>query len=176
MTATSGPGLSLMSEMLGLGSIAELPSVIVNVQRGGPSTGIPTKSEKSDLFHAVFAGHGDMPRVVIAPTDVEDTYHATVDAFNIAEEFQVPVILLTDQLIGQRRETIDAAALTHDVKERRVAHPEDLEEFRRYRETPDGVSPMSIPGVAGGMYQTNGLEHDERGRPNSMFLVHEKMK
>jgi 2-oxoglutarate/2-oxoacid ferredoxin oxidoreductase subunit alpha len=175
MTATSGPGLSLMSEMLGLGSIAELPSVIVNVQRGGPSTGIPTKSEQSDLFHAVFAGHGDMPRVVIGATDVEDAYHATVDAFNIAEEFQVPVILLSDQLIGQRRETIDASAIAHDVKERRLAHPEDLENFRRYRETPDGVSPMSIPGVAGGMYQTNGLEHDERGRPSSMFLVHEKM-
>ena len=175
MTATSGPGLSLMSEMLGLASMSEVPAVIVNVQRGGPSTGLPTKSEQSDLFHAVFAGHGDTPRVVISTTDVEDTYHATVDAFNIAEEFQLPVIVLTDQLIGQRRETIDAAALTHDVKNRRLVHPEDLADFKRYRETPDGVSPMSVPGVAGGMYQTNGLEHDERGRPNSMFLVHEKM-
>ncbi|HEV2718989.1 MAG TPA: 2-oxoacid:acceptor oxidoreductase subunit alpha [Thermoanaerobaculia bacterium] len=175
MTATSGPGLSLMSEMLGLASISETPAVIVNVQRGGPSTGVPTKSEQSDLFHAVFAGHGDTPRVVISATDVEDAYHATVDAFNIAEQFQTPVIVLTDQLIGQRRETIDAAAITHEVKERRLVHPEDLENFQRYRETPDGVSPMSIPGIAGGMYQTNGLEHDERGRPNSNFLVHEKM-
>jgi len=175
MTATSGPGLSLMSEMLGLASISEVPAVIVNVQRGGPSTGIPTKSEQSDLLHAVFAGHGDTPRVVISATDVEDAYHATVDAFNIAEEFQIPVIVLSDQLIGQRRETIDAALLKHDVKERRLVHPEDLEDFQRYRETPDGVSPMSIPGIAGGMYQTNGLEHDERGRPSSMFLVHEKM-
>ena len=175
MTATSGPGLSLMAEMLGLASMSEVPAVIVNVQRGGPSTGIPTKSEQSDLFHAVFAGHGDMPRVVISATDVEDSYHATVDAFNIAEEFQIPVIVLTDQLIGQRRETIDAASITHGVKERRMVHPEDLEDFKRYRETPDGVSPMSIPGVAGGMYQTNGLEHDERGRPSSMYLVHEKM-
>ncbi len=175
MTATSGPGLSLMSEMLGLASIAETPAVIVNIQRGGPSTGVPTKSEQSDLFHAVFAGHGDTPRVVISATDVADAYHATVDAFNIAEEFQTPVIVLSDQLIGQRRETIDAATLRHEVKQRRLVHPEDLEDFKRYRETPDGVSPMSIPGIAGGMYQTNGLEHDERGRPNSNFLVHEKM-
>src|SRR5437763_1471080 len=130
MTATSGPGLSLMSEMLGLSSMAEVPAVIVNVQRGGPSPGLPTKSGESDLLHAVFASHGDTPRAVIAPCDVEDSYHATVDAFNIAEEFQLPVIVLTDQLIAQRRETIDAPSLTHEVKGRRLVHPEDLEDFK----------------------------------------------
>ena len=175
MTATSGPGLSLMTEMLGLSAIAEIPAVIVNVQRGGPSTGIPTKSEQSDLMHAVFGGHGDMPRVVLAPCDVEDSFHATVDAFNIAEEFQVPVIVLSDQLIAQRRETIDAETLTHDVVQRRIAIPQHGEEFRRYADTSDGVSPMTVPGIAGGMYQTNGLEHDEAGRPSSMFVVHEAM-
>ena len=175
MTATSGPGLSLMAEMLGLSSIAEIPSVIVNVQRGGPSTGIPTKSEQADLLHAVFASHGDTPRVVIAPCDVEDSFHATVEAFNIAEEFQVPAIVLSDQLIAQRRETIDAEALTHDVRGRRVAEIKEGEPYRRYKDTEDGVSPMSIPGQAGGVYQTNGLEHDERGRPSAMFVVHEKM-
>jgi len=176
MTATSGPGLSLMSEMLGLASIAEVPSVIVNVQRGGPSTGIPTKSEQSDLLHGVFGSHGDTPRVVLAPCDVEDAYHITVEAFNIAEEFQTPVIVLSDQLIGQRRETIDASALVHEVSDRRLALPGEVESgYRRYAETLDGISPMSIPGMPGGMYQTNGLEHDDRGRPNSMYLVHEKM-
>ena len=100
MTATSGPGLSLMTEMLGLASMAELPCVVVNVQRGGPSTGLPTKSEQSDLFQAVFAGHGDMPRVVLACSDVEDSFHTTVDAFNIAEEYQIPVIVLSDQLVA----------------------------------------------------------------------------
>src|SRR3954470_6932151 len=159
MTATSGPGLSLMAEMLGLASIAEIPAVIVNVQRGGPSTGIPTKSEQSDLMHALYASHGDTPRVVIACNDVEDSYHATVDAFNIAEEFQLPVILLTDQSIAQRRETIAAEALEHEVVERRLAH--DISDYKRYRITDDGVSPMTVPGQAGGMYQTNGLEHDE---------------
>ncbi len=173
MTATSGPGLSLMSEMLGLSSIAEVPTVIVNVQRGGPSTGIPTKSEQSDLLHALYASHGDTPRVVLACCDVEDAFHTTVDAFNIAEEYQVPVVLLSDQLIGQRRETIEASALEHDVAQRRLAEPS--EKYRRYEDTADGVSPMSIPGMADGMYQTNGLEHDELGRPNSMFVVHERM-
>lgn len=174
MTATSGPGLSLMSEMLGLSSIAEIPSVVVNVQRGGPSTGIPTKSEQSDLFHAVYGGHGDMPRVVLGCSDVEDAFHTTVDAFNIAEEFQLPVIVLSDQLIAQRRETIDAASLVHDVVQRRVPQEPDAS-YRRYAMTEDGVSPMTVPGIAGGMYQTNGLEHDEQGRPSSMFITHERM-
>ncbi len=175
MTATSGPGLSLMSEMLGLASMAEIPAVVVNVQRGGPSTGLPTKSEQSDLNHAVYGGHGDMPRVVIAPVDVEDSYHSTVEAFNIAEEFQMPVIVLTDQSIAQRRETLAAESLVHEVVDRRIASPDELAEFKRYRQTPDGVSPMAIPGMPGGMYQTNGLEHDEQGRPSSMAVTHQRM-
>jgi 2-oxoglutarate/2-oxoacid ferredoxin oxidoreductase subunit alpha len=172
MTATSGPGLSLMSEMIGLSSIAEIPAVIVNVQRGGPSTGIPTKSEQSDLLHAVNGSHGDTPRVVLAPCDVEDAFHTTVDAFNIAEEYQVPVIVLADQLIAQRRETIDAASLTHEVRQRRIGGGD---EYKRYADTVDGVSPMAVPGMPDLMYQTNGLEHDEQGRPASGFAMHQKM-
>jgi len=176
MTATSGPGLSLMSEMLGLASTAEIPSVIFNVQRGGPSTGIPTKSEQSDLNHAVYGSHGDTPRVVLACCDVEDAFHTTVDAFNIAEEFQLPVIVLSDQLIAQRRETIDATTLEHEVVQRRIAMPDEDSLYERYASgAPDGVSPMTIPGIAGGMYQTNGLEHDEIGRPAAGFVVHERM-
>ncbi len=120
MTATSGPGLSLMTEMLGLASMAEVPCVIVDVQRGGPSTGLPTKSEQSDLWQALFGSHGDAPRVVIAASDVEDCFHTTVEAFNIAEEFQIPVIVLTDQSVGQRRETLDPARLVHEVIDRAV--------------------------------------------------------
>ena len=174
MTATSGPGLSLMSEMIGLSSIAEIPSVIFNVQRGGPSTGIPTKSEQSDLYHAVYGSHGDTPRVVLAPCDVEDSFHTTVDAFNIAEEYQVPVIVLADQLISQRRETIDASTLQHEVVQRRIA-AELGESYQRYALTEDGVSPMSVPGIEGGTYQTNGLEHDVMGRPNATYAVHQEM-
>jgi 2-oxoglutarate/2-oxoacid ferredoxin oxidoreductase subunit alpha len=175
MTATSGPGLSLMSEMIGLSSIAEIPSVIVNVQRGGPSTGIPTKSEQSDLAHAVWGSHGDAPRVVLAVSNVEDCFHQTVDAFNISEEFQVPVILLSDQLVGQRRETVDRERLQHDVIDRRTPTVDELTDYKRYSDSANGVSPMSVPGMPGGMYQTNGLEHDESGRPNSSHVVHERM-
>ncbi|HLJ74227.1 MAG TPA: hypothetical protein VKU62_06555, partial [Thermoanaerobaculia bacterium] len=117
----------------------------------------------------------DTPRVVLACTDVEDAFHTTVDAFNIAEEFQLPVIVLSDQLIGQRRETIEESSLVHDVVQRKLATTPEDGAYRRYVETADGVSPMSIPGIIGATYQTNGLEHDEVGRPNSMFVVHEKM-
>lgn len=174
MTATSGPGLSLMAEMMGLASMAEIPAVILNVQRGGPSTGNPTKSEQSDLSHALYAGHGDTPRVVLAPSDVEDCFHTTVDAFNIAEEFQIPVIVLSDQLIGQRRETLSAETMDHPVVDR-VRPAADAEGYERYKDTPSGVSPMAVPGMKNGIYQTNGLEHDEAGRPNSGYPTHEKM-
>jgi 2-oxoglutarate ferredoxin oxidoreductase subunit alpha len=107
MTATSGPGMSLKTEMLGLATIAELPLVLVNVQRGGPSTGLPTKTEQSDLYQAVFSAHGDVLRPVLAPTSVADTFELTVEAFNIAEEYQTPVIVLSDQEISQRKEICD---------------------------------------------------------------------
>ncbi len=174
MTATSGPGLALMTEMLGLASMAEIPAVIINVQRGGPSTGLPTKSEQSDLFQALWGSHGDSPRVVLAPADVEDCFHATVAAFNIAEEAQMPVIVLSDQFIAQRRETLSMLTLNHDVKTRQVPTAGELENYLRYRETKSGISPMTWPGMKGGEYQTNGLEHAESGRPTSMFLTHEK--
>jgi 2-oxoglutarate ferredoxin oxidoreductase subunit alpha len=175
MTATSGPGLSLMIEMLGLASMAEVPVVIIDVQRGGPSTGNPTKSEQSDLLQSLFGTHGDAPRVVLACSDVEDCFHATVEAFNISEEFQVPVLVLSDQAVAQRKETISPGAFVHPVRDRRKPGPEELEAYERYRETPDGVSPMSVPGMKKGMYQTNGLEHDAEGRPNSLYLTHETM-
>jgi len=177
MTATSGPGLALMTEMLGLASMAEIPAVIVDVQRGGPSTGLPTKSEQSDLWQALWGSHGDAPRVVLAPADVEDCFHATVAAFNIAEESQLPVIVLSDQFIAQRRETLSKLTLEHEVVDRLRPTDEDLKdgEYLRYKDTPNGISPMTWPGIKGGQYQTNGLEHTENGQPTSMFLVHEKM-
>ena len=106
MTATSGPGLSLMTECSGYAGMAEIPCVIVDAQRGGPSTGLPTKTEQSDLQHALYGGHGEAPRIVIAPTTVEDCFWTTIDAFNYAERYQVPVILLTDQCLATRMEVI----------------------------------------------------------------------
>jgi len=176
MTATSGPGLALMTEMLGLASMAEVPAVIVDVQRGGPSTGLPTKSEQSDLWQALWGSHGDAPRVVLAPADVEDCFHATVEAFNIAEESQMPVIVLSDQFIAQRRETLSLLTLDHEVIDRLRPSDEALQNgYRRYEDTATGISPMTWPGIKGGEYQTNGLEHGEDGSPTSMHIVHEKM-
>lgn len=174
MTSTSGPGLSLMTEMLGLSAMAEIPAVIIDVQRGGPSTGLPTKSEQSDLWQAVFGGHGDQPRVVLAPTDVEDCFHTMVEAFNISEEYQIPVIVLSDQAVGQARCTVDAPSLVHEIVDR-AAPTAGNAPYQRYAYTESGVSPMSAPGMKGLMYQTNGLEHTESGSPSAMFLVHEEM-
>jgi 2-oxoglutarate ferredoxin oxidoreductase subunit alpha len=176
LTATSGPGMSLKTEMLGLATIAELPLVCVNVQRGGPSTGIPTKSEQSDLYQAVFSAHGDAMRPVLAPTSVEDTFQVTVEAFNIAERFQTPVIVLSDQDIGQRKEAFarpDVAALT--VEERRRPTDRELEDYVRFRLTESGISPISHPGMKGGNYLASGIEHNERGAPTANGEIHARM-
>jgi 2-oxoglutarate/2-oxoacid ferredoxin oxidoreductase subunit alpha len=176
MTATSGPGMSLKTEMLGLATIAELPLVCVNVQRGGPSTGIPTKSEQSDLFQAVFSAHGDVVRPVIAPTSVADTFRTTVEAFNIAEQFQTPVILLSDAEIAQRKEIvdpIDVSALT--IVERRRPSDRELEAYVRFQITESGVSPISHPGMEGGNYLASGIEHSERGAPTASGETHARM-
>ncbi|MCC6130208.1 MAG: hypothetical protein IT186_09800, partial [Acidobacteria bacterium] len=142
---------------------------------GGPSTGLPTKSEQADLWQAVFGSHGDAPRVVLAPGDVEDCFHTTVEAFNIAEEFQLPVIVLSDQAVAQRRETVPLEHLKHEVVDRIKPADDPNEKYLRYKDTPDGVSPMSVPGMRHTVYQTNGLEHNEHGDPASMHLTHEKM-
>lgn len=176
MTATSGPGMSLKTEVLGLATIAELPLVCVNVQRGGPSTGIPTKSEQADLFQAVFSAHGDVVRPVLAATSVADMFETTVEAFNIAETFQTPVILLSDANIGQRKEVvapIDTAAIPV-MQRRRPAAPE-LEPYRRFALTESGVSPISEPGMAGGNYLASGIEHNEFGAPAASGEIHARM-
>jgi 2-oxoglutarate/2-oxoacid ferredoxin oxidoreductase subunit alpha len=176
MTATSGPGMSLKTEMLGLASIAELPLVCVNVQRGGPSTGLPTKSEQSDLFQAVFSAHGDVVRPVLAPTTVADTFGVTVEAFNIAETYQTPVIVLSDQEIAQRKETVDPIDTSRlAVAERRRPTESELEDYARFRVTDSGISPLSQPGMAGGSYLASGIEHNERGAPTASGEVHARM-
>ncbi len=176
LTATSGPGMSLKTEMLGLATIAELPLVVVNVQRGGPSTGIPTKSEQSDLFQAAFSAHGDAVRPVLAPINVADTFPITVEAFNIAEKYQTPVIVLSDQEISQRKEAIDRPDTSSlRVERRRVPNQQELEHYVRFRITESGVSPISHPGMKGGNYLASGIEHTESGAPTASGLVHSKM-
>lgn len=176
MTATSGPGMSLKTEMLGLASIAELPLVCVNVQRGGPSTGMPTKSEQADLFQAVFSAHGDLVRPVLAPTSVADTFATTVEAFNIAEQYQTPVILLSDGEIGQRKEIVDPIDTTRlSIVERRRPTARELESYARYAVTESGVSPISEPGMAGGNYLASGIEHNDHGAPTASGVTHARM-
>jgi 2-oxoglutarate ferredoxin oxidoreductase subunit alpha len=176
MTATSGPGMSLKTEILGLASIAELPLVCVNVQRGGPSTGIPTKSEQSDLFQAAFSAHGDVVRPILAPVSVGDVFRVTVEAFNIAEQYQTPVIVLSDQEIGQRKETValmDVSGLQR--VDRRRPTPAELKDYMRFRITESGISPISRPGMPGGHYLASGIEHNEHGAPTASGEVHARM-
>ncbi len=176
MTATSGPGMSLKTEILGLASIAELPLVVLNVQRGGPSTGIPTKPEQADLFQAAFSAHGDVVRPVLAPTTVADTFSTTVEAFNIAERYQTPVIILSDQEIAQRKETVDAIDTSRFTLERRVVPAgAELDGYQRFRLTESGISPLSHPGMAGGNYLGAGIEHNEHGDPTASGAMHERM-
>jgi 2-oxoglutarate ferredoxin oxidoreductase subunit alpha len=177
MTATSGPGLSLKSEVLGLASIAELPLVCVNVQRGGPSTGLPTKTEQADLFAAAFSAHGDTVRPILAPISVEDVFGITVEAFNIAEQYQTPVIVLSDQEIAQRKDIIDPIDTSRfKLIERLAPTPEQLAGgYTRFRFTESGISPISHPGMKGGSYLASGIEHNEHGDPSSNGEMHEKM-
>ncbi len=176
LTATSGPGVSLKTEMLGLATIAELPLVCVNVQRGGPSTGLPTKGEQADLFQAIFSSHGDATRPVLAPTSVADTFAVTVEAFNIAEKYQTPVMILSDQEIAQRKEIVDPIDVSKiQLEERRRPTEKELENYLRFRITESGVSPISQPGMKGGNYLASGIEHTEIGAPTASGEVHGRM-
>src|SRR3989338_3034215 len=138
MTATSGPGFSLMTEMMGLGVAAEIPAVIVDVQRVGPSTGMPTKTEQGDKYLGVYGGHGNCPRIVIALTSVEDCFYGIMHAFNLAEQFQMPVVVLSDQYLGHRKATVPVPdTSTVPLVERRKPQGNELVGYKRYRFTPD---------------------------------------
>jgi len=162
MTASSGPGIDLMTEFLGLASMAEVPCVIVDCQRAGPSTGMPTKTEQSDLRHAISAGHGDTPRIVMALSSVEDAFYGIIRAFNYAVRCQMPVIVLSDQYLAQRNATVrkpdvDKVPLEEVLKPAGV----ELEHYRRFRMTESGVSPLTAPGTKGGGFAATGIEHTE---------------
>lgn len=177
MTATSGPGFSLKSEVLGLASQAELPLVCVNVQRGGPSTGLPTKPEQADLFAAAFSAHGDSVRPILAPISVSDMFGVTVEAFNIAEQYQTPVIVLSDQEIAQRKDIIDAIdTKPFKLVERLKPTEQELAAgYTRFKFTASGISPITHPGMKGGGYLAAGIEHNEKGDPTSSGEMHERM-
>jgi 2-oxoglutarate ferredoxin oxidoreductase subunit alpha len=171
LTATAGPGLSLMTESIGLAVASETPIVVVDVMRGGPSTGIPAKSEQSDLSYAVNGLHGDAPRLVLAPSSIADCLATTQWAVELAEALQAPAIVLSDQFMGQSRAIIERPAGSISAPQRITvaAHTPD---YKRYRNTESGVSPMAIPGTPGVEYTADGLEHNEAAIPSSQARDH----
>jgi len=171
LTATSGPGLSLMMEALGLATASEIPIVVIDVMRAGPSTGIPTKSEQTDLNIAVYGLHGDAPHLVLAPQSVGDCLFTMQWGVHLAEALQVPAIMLSDQFMGQAVAAIDRPANIAFIGQRTKA-VEFSGIYKRYAMTAGGVSPMAIPGARGGQYTADGLTHNELGTPTSSESDH----
>jgi 2-oxoglutarate ferredoxin oxidoreductase subunit alpha len=171
MTATAGPGFSLMSEGLGLAWMAEIPLVVANIQRGGPATGLPTKTEQSDLNAALFPAHGDVRLPVIAPGNVEECFYAAVTAFNWAERYQGPVVILSEHALSERQANIPRPDLGKLVIEDRLVY-EGANGYQRYEG--QELSPMPIPGKAGS-YTANGSEHDGIGDTTHLAERHVQM-
>ena len=176
LTATSGPGLALMMESIGLAVASETPIVVIDVMRGGPSTGIPTKSEQSDLNIALYGLHGDAPHIVTAASSIGDCQLTTQWSVHLAEQLQVPAIVLSDQSLGQSRAVIDrpvdlAFICKRETYARAGAAGGDAP-YQRYALTASGVSAMAIPGTPGGQYVADGLEHSVIGRPSSAAEDH----
>ncbi|HOB08932.1 MAG: 2-oxoacid:acceptor oxidoreductase subunit alpha [Limnochordia bacterium] len=170
MTSTSGPGFSLMQEAIGFAGIAEIPIVIVDVQRGGPATGLPTRTEQSDLNEILYGAHGEIPRIVMAPATITDCFYRMIDAFNLAEHYQCVVIVATDMFLGMSKQSaaeFDFNAVK--VERSGLISDESLTKlqpgtFKRYALTESGISPRSLPGQANGMYVALSNEHDEHAR------------
>ena len=171
-TASAGPGLSLMMEAIGLSGMTEQPLVVVDTQRGGPSTGLPTKQEQSDLMAMLYGTHGEIPKVVIAPSTGEEAFYDTIQAFNIAEEMQCPVILVTDLQLSLGKQTVEPFDYNKVEIRRGKIVEGDIEQsptkdyFKRYENTEDGISPRVFPGTPNGIHHVTGVEHDETGKPS----------
>ncbi len=177
VTGSSGPGLSLKMEALSYACMAELPLVVINVQRGGPSTGLPTSVEQSDLMQAIYGSHGDTPRVVLAPKNVEDCFHIAIEACKIAREYSTQVIVLSDQALSSRIEVFDEpdweAVVEQEAAPDLSARPEDFKPYPL-----EGMTQHAPPGskMLGGKYPVvTGLEHDEWGHPTANPDLHQRM-
>ncbi len=169
MVATSGPGLSLKVEEFGVSGMTETPIVIVDTQRAGPSTGMPTKSEQGDLFLVAYGGHAEIPRIVLAPATQEECYTMMIEAFNLADKYQCPIFFLTDLNLSEGRKVIpESFFLQHPVEIDRstLVREGDLRgdgAYKRFALTDNGISPRLVPGTTGGIIKVTGSEHDERG-------------
>ena len=164
MTATSGPGFSLMQEHIGYAAMTETPLVIVNMQRGSPSTGQPTMASQSDMMQARWGSHGDYEIIALSPASVQECFDFTARAFNLAEEYRVPVMIMADEIVGHMREKITIPEKTKIVP--RNMPKESPETFLPYKAEPDGTAPMPSFGD-GYKLQITGLTHDERGYPDA---------
>ncbi|MEH7107015.1 MULTISPECIES: 2-oxoacid:acceptor oxidoreductase subunit alpha [Bacillaceae] len=173
ITASAGPGLSLKMEAIGLSGMTETPLVIVDTQRGGPSTGLPTKQEQSDLMAMIYGTHGEIPKIVMAPSTVEEAFYDTAEAFNLAEEYQCPVIVISDLQLSLGKQTVEPLD-SSKVEIRRgklitgeiPASDDKNAYFKRYEVTEDGISPRVIPGMKNGIHHVTGVEHAETGKPS----------
>ncbi|WP_166237817.1 2-oxoacid:acceptor oxidoreductase subunit alpha [Paenibacillus turpanensis] len=181
LTASAGPGLSLMMEGIGLAGMTETPVVIVNTMRGGPSTGLPTKQEQSDVNAMIYGTHGEIPKIVIAPSTVEECFYDTIESFNLAEEYQCPVILITDLQLSLGKQTAEGIDFKNvEIRRGKLATEElpaleDNKLFKRYEFTEDGISPRVVPGMKYGIHHVTGVEHDQEGRPSESPINRKKM-
>lgn len=177
MVATSGPGFALMSELLNLAVNAEIPVTVVDVQRSGPATGQPSRSEQADLLYAIYGSPGDSPRAVVAPSDVREAFELTFRAVNWAESRQMPVIVLSDGALSNRIEAVPEPDWDALAQVRRLAPPagRSAAGFARYEPAPDGVSPMPLPGRDDLPYVAGGMEHSSDGQPSASAHEHRRM-
>ncbi|HXF81280.1 MAG TPA: 2-oxoacid:acceptor oxidoreductase subunit alpha [bacterium] len=177
MVGTSGPGLSLKVEEFGVAGMTETPLVIVDTQRAGPSTGMPTKSEQGDLWLTVYGGHGEIPRIVLAPGSQEECFTLMMEAHELADKYQCPVFFLTDLNLSEGRKAIPQSFfLKHKARLDRSTLVGEAEvrrdgAYRRYAVTPSGISPRLVPGTPGAIFKATGSEHDERGFVSTDPLV-----
>jgi 2-oxoglutarate ferredoxin oxidoreductase subunit alpha len=188
MTATSGGGFSLMAEALGLAGMNEVPLVLVEAQRGGPSTGLPTRTEQSDLLFTLNASQGEFPRILLTPGTVEECFECGWRAFNLAETYQTPVIILTDQLLASSLRTVEVKDIDFDsveIDRGKLLSAEELdalsEPYLRHRFVEDGISPRAVPGHPRAIYATASDEHDEFGHitedmENRRRMMQKRMK
>lgn len=174
MTATSGPGFSLKQENIGYAAIAEIPVVIVDVQRGGPSTGLPTSPSQGDMMQAKWGTHGDHPVIALCPSSVRETFDLTVRAFNLAEKYRMPVLLMMDEVIGHMREKIeipDASEIQIVDRNRPTGSPEEYIPYKAEK----NLVPLMADFGTGYKYHVTGLVHDESGLPSNSTVVADKL-
>lgn len=163
MTGTSGGGYALMVEALGLSGMAEIPVVIANVQRPGPATGLPTRTEQSDLKFTIFSSHGEFPRMVISLRNHTDAFYQTARAFHIADKYQIPVLLLSDQYLGDSTSTVKTYDVSEIASDAPIVSSDKEDDYKRYRITENGISPRRIPGKGNYFVTADSDEHDEYG-------------